>query len=149
LNQKRTVIYTPLLVLWVPTTFLLWVLVVVLIHRFTVCRVIELEERQKVRIELCEQYFAAFGYSRSRLLSQRLWAYNLWSITIKVCTTYSVYWTGDTLLSLWTNCGPFSEAPCKQRALIVIINNVIFFEGFLFIVIRCPNALLEHLCPNI
>lgn len=148
LDLDNAVLNTSILILSIPCTFFLWALCEDFIDRFIFCRSSEAEEHQNSQLGLCGQYRAAFGYSLSRLFSPTLWVYNVGSITIKVCTTYAVYWVGDILLCIWGRCGLVPEATPNELALIVFVKNVIFFEGFLFFGIRCPTAILKHLIPD-
>lgn len=136
------------LMLLEPVTFFLWALSEDLTNKFVLRRRSEPEEHQRVLMYGWLLLVKSFQWSFKRLLKRELWLYNLTSIVIKVASTYFTYWAGDEMLSKWAGVTSLNEAPPEMRALIAFTKTVIFFETFLFIGIRCPDAVMEHLDDN-
>ena len=132
------------LMLLEPVTFFLWALAEDFTNKFVLRRKSEPEEHPHVLMNRLKRLRIAFRWSFKRLLQKDLWLYNLISIAVKTASTHLTYRAGDALLSQWAGVTELAEATPGQRALIAFAKTVIFFETFLFIGIRCPDAALEH-----
>jgi hypothetical protein len=138
-----------LLMLLDPVTFFLWSFAEDGANKFILGRESEAEDHQHTREDFRHRVCASFRWSIRRLLRGNMLLYNLISIAIKAASTYLTYWAGDEMLSRWAGVSRFEDAPPQMRALIAFLKTAMFFEAFLFIGIRCPDAVLEHLStPN-
>lgn len=150
---ENAVLSLAILMLLEPVTFFLWALTEDLTNKFVLKRSSEPEERQHIPMRGQVRLQAAFVWSFKRLLDSERCHYTAISITIKAASTYLAYWAGDEMLSKWAGVTLLEEATPQMRALIAFVKTVIFFETFLFIGIRCPDAVLEHVekdnyCPR-
>lgn len=142
---KDAALSLTVLMLLEPVTFFFWALSEDLTNIFILRRRSEPEAHQQVLMSGWLRLVTSFQWSLRRLLMRELWLYNLTSIIIKVASTYFTYWAGDEMLSKWAGVTSLNEAQPEMRALIAFLKIVIFFETFLFIGIRCPDAVLDHL----
>jgi hypothetical protein len=127
-----------------PGTFVLWALSEDFTNKFILRRKSELKENKHLHMYETRRLIRSFQWSLKRLRTRELWLYNLASIALKVGATLFTYWIGDVMVLHWARVASLGEATPGMRALIAFTKTAIYFETFLFMAIRCPDAVYEH-----
>jgi hypothetical protein len=132
-----------------PVTFFIWALCEDLTNKYVLGRESVIEACEHIQPPRSHRWVTALQWSLERLLIPEFRAYTIFSITIKTGSTYFTYWVGDVMVFQWAGVSSLSEATPNMRALIAFLKTVIYFETFLFIGMRLPDAVLSHTTPRI